>query len=130
VLLLITSFAVATLATGLTNATLPSFLEDTQGLSSGGYGFGIAALATGLLLGEALVGFSRVGATAGVFGFASAFVSATMTGAFAVGPVVGELADASGVIMGAGLCLLAASVIALVATVQLATSRVAAPAAG
>jgi hypothetical protein len=189
VLLLISSFAVATLATGLTNATLPSFLEDSQGLGSGGYGFGIAALATGLLLGEALVGFSRVGATAGrwigaglmvmaalfivlaltlhaptallllaliglvdgttdvlfetvvqretdprylgcVFGFASAFVSATMTAAFAAAPIVGELFDASGVIMAAGVCLLGASVIALAATVQLGTTRVAAPAAG
>jgi hypothetical protein len=189
VLLLISSFAVATLATGLTNATLPSFLEDSQGLGSGGYGFGIAALATGLLLGEALVGFSRVGATAGrwigaglmvmaalfvvlaltlhaptallllaliglvdgttdvlfetvvqretdprylgcVFGFASAFVSATMTAAFAAAPIVGELFDASGVIMAAGVCLLGASVIALAATVQLGMSRVPAPAAG
>jgi hypothetical protein len=189
VLLLISSFAVATLATGLTNATLPSFLEGSQGLGSGGYGFGIAALATGLLLGEALVGFSRVGATAGrwigaglivmaalfivlaltlhaptallllaliglvdgttdvlfetvvqretdprylgcVFGFASAFVSATMTGAFAVAPIVGGLFDASGVIMVAGVCLLGASLVALAATVQLGTTRVAAPAAG
>jgi MFS family permease len=184
VLLLISSFAVATLATGLTNATLPSFLEDVQGLGSGGYGFGIAALATGLLLGEALVGFSRVGATAGrwigaglivmaalfvalaltvhaptallllaliglvdgttdvlfetvvqretdprylgaVFGFASAFVSATMTGAFAVAPLVGEVFAASGVIMVAGLLLLGASVIALAATVRLGVTRLA-----
>jgi hypothetical protein len=184
VLLLISSFAVATLATGLTNATLPSFLEDVQGLGSGGYGFGIAALATGLLLGEALVGFSRVGATAGrwigaglivmaalfvalaltvhaptallllaliglvdgttdvlfetvvqretdprylgaVFGFASAFVSATMTGAFAVAPLVGGLFAASGVIMVAGVLLLGASVIALAATVRLGVTRLA-----
>jgi hypothetical protein len=184
VLLLISSFAVATLATGLTNATLPSFLEDVQGLGSGGYGFGIAALATGLLLGEALVGFSRVGATAGrwigsglivmaalfvalaltvhaptallllaliglvdgttdvlfetvvqretdprylgcVFGFASAFVSATMTGAFAVAPLVGEVFEASGVIICAGVCLLGASVIALAATVRLGVTRLA-----
>jgi hypothetical protein len=183
VLLLISSFAVATLATGLTNATLPSFLEDVQGLGSGGYGFGIAALATGLLLGEALVGFSRVGATAGrwigaglivmatlfvvlaltvhaptallllaliglvdgttdvlfetvvqretdprylgcVFGFASAFVSATMTGAFAVAPLVGEVFAASGVIMVSGVLLVGASVIALAATVRLGVTRV------
>jgi hypothetical protein len=188
VLLLISSFAAATLATGLTNATLPSFLEDVQGLGSGGYGFGIAALATGLLLGEALVGFSRVGATAGrwigaglivmaalfvalaltvhaptallllaliglvdgttdvlfetvvqretdprylgcVFGFASAFVSATMTGAFAVAPLVGEVFAASGVIMVAGLLLLGASVIALAATVRLGVTRLAPAAA-
>jgi hypothetical protein len=188
VLLLISSFAVATLATGLTNATLPSFLEGSQGLGSGGYGFGIAALATGLVLGEALVGFSRVGATAGrwigaglivmaalfivlaltlhaptallllaliglvdgttdvlfetvvqretdprylgcVFGFASAFVSATMTGAFAVAPVVGELFDASGVIMVAGVCLLGASLVALAATVRLSGADLAPAAA-
>jgi hypothetical protein len=184
VLLLISSFAVATLATGLTNATLPGFLEGTQGLGSGGYGFGIAALATGLLLGEAMVGFSRVGDTAGrwigagllvmaaffvvlaltvhaptallvlaliglvdgttdvlfetivqretdprylgcVFGFASAFVSTTMTGAFAVAPLVGELFDGSGVIMAAGVCLLGASVIAFAATVRLGVTRLA-----
>jgi predicted MFS family arabinose efflux permease len=183
-LLLISSFATATLATGLTNATLPSFLEDGQGLGSGGYGFGIAALATGLLLGEMLVGFSRVGVTAGrwigagllvmaalfvvlaltvhaptallvlaliglvdgttdvlfetvlqrdtdprylgcVFGFASAFVSATMTGAFAVAPVMGQLLDPSGVILGAGICLVAASAIALLASVRLGSTRLA-----
>jgi hypothetical protein len=188
VFLLISSFAVATLATGLTNATLPGFLESEQDLGSGGYGFGIAALATGLLLGEAMVGFSRVGDTAGrwigaglmvmaalfvvlaltvhaptallvlaliglvdgttdvlfetiiqretdprylgcVFGFASAFVSATMTGAFAVAPIMGELFDGSGVIMAAGVCLLGASVIAFAATVRLGlTSLAPAPA--
>lgn len=64
-LVLVFSFAAATLATGLTNATLPRLLEDKLGFGAGGYGFGIAALATGLALGQALVGFARVGATAG-----------------------------------------------------------------
>ncbi|HEY8844787.1 MAG TPA: MFS transporter, partial [Gaiellaceae bacterium] len=64
-LVLVFSFAAATLATGLTNATLPRLLEDKLGFGPGGYGFGIAALATGLALGQALVGFARVGETAG-----------------------------------------------------------------
>ncbi len=64
-LLLIVSFASATLATGLTNATLPRFLEHEVGLGAGGYGFGIAALACGLALGQAMVGFARVGENAG-----------------------------------------------------------------
>jgi Major Facilitator Superfamily len=184
VFLLIASFAVATLATGLTNATLPSFLEGEQGLGSGGYGFGIAALATGLLVGEALVGFSRVGESAGrwigagllvmaalfvvlaltvhaptallllaliglvdgttdvlfetvvqretdprylgcVFGFASAFVSATMATAFAVAPIAGQLFAANGVILTAGVFLVGAGLIALAATVRLGVARLA-----
>jgi hypothetical protein len=64
-LVLVFSFAAATLATGLTNATLPRLLEDKLGFGPSGYGFGIAALATGLALGQALVGFARVGETAG-----------------------------------------------------------------
>jgi hypothetical protein len=64
-LVLVFSFAAATLATGLTNATLPRLLEDKLGFGPGGYAFGIAALATGLALGQALVGFARVGETAG-----------------------------------------------------------------
>lgn len=64
-LILTLSFCAATLATGLTNATLPRLLEDELGLSSGGYAFGIAALATGLALGGATVGFVRVGPNAG-----------------------------------------------------------------
>jgi Family of unknown function (DUF5317)/Major Facilitator Superfamily len=54
------SFGIATLATGLTNATLPRFLGDL-GLGSGAYGYGLAALAVGLAAGQALVGFTRVG---------------------------------------------------------------------
>jgi hypothetical protein len=64
-LFLILSFGAATLATGLTNASLPRFLEENLGFGPGGYGFGIAALAAGLALGQGLVGFTRVGPTAG-----------------------------------------------------------------
>jgi uncharacterized protein DUF5317/MFS transporter/transketolase-like protein len=64
-LVLVFSFAAATLATGLTNATLPRLLEDRLGFGAGGYGFGIASLAAGLALGQMLVGFARVGETAG-----------------------------------------------------------------
>ncbi|MGH2921004.1 MAG: MFS transporter [Gaiellaceae bacterium] len=64
-LFLVLSFGAATLATGLTNASLPRFLDLNMGFGAGGYGFAIAALATGLALGQALVGFTRVGPTAG-----------------------------------------------------------------
>ena len=64
-LLLVVSFAAATMATGLTNVTLPRFLDHAAGLGSGAYGFGLAALATGLALGQIVVGVSRVGAVAG-----------------------------------------------------------------
>jgi MFS family permease len=49
------AFPLVTLATGLTNATLPRHLTDL-GLGPGGYGFGLAALAVGFALGEAAVG--------------------------------------------------------------------------
>ena len=60
-LLLVLAFASATLATGLANATFPGFFDLELGLGSGGYGFAFAALATGLTLGQALVGFARTG---------------------------------------------------------------------
>jgi len=60
-LILVLAFAAATLATGLANATLPRFLEERVGLGPGGYGFGFAALAAGLALGKASVGFTRAG---------------------------------------------------------------------
>lgn len=63
-LLLVCSFAVATIATGLTNASLPRLLE-SLGFGSGGYGYGLGALAIGLASGGALVGFARIGANAG-----------------------------------------------------------------
>jgi hypothetical protein len=49
----------------LTNTILPRFLAHHAGLGEGGYGFGVAALAGGLALGELVVGFSRIGLTAG-----------------------------------------------------------------
>jgi hypothetical protein len=64
-IILVFSFAAATLATGLANATLPRLLEDKFDLGASGYAFGIAALATGLVLGQALIGLAHVGETAG-----------------------------------------------------------------
>jgi predicted MFS family arabinose efflux permease len=64
-LFVVLSFCAATVATGLTNASLPRFLEGEIGFGPGGYGFGIAALGTGLALGQALVGLTRIGPTAG-----------------------------------------------------------------
>jgi MFS family permease len=49
------SFALLTLATGLVNATLPSFTSGL-GLGPSGYGFALAALAAGMIVGEALTG--------------------------------------------------------------------------
>jgi MFS family permease len=48
-------FTVATLATGLVNATLPKFTTDL-GLGSGGYGLALAAIAGGMIVGESLTG--------------------------------------------------------------------------
>jgi MFS family permease len=48
-------FAVATLATGLVNATLPKFTSDL-GLGASGYGWALAALGCGMMAGEALTG--------------------------------------------------------------------------
>lgn len=64
-LVVIGAFGVATIATGLTNATLPRLLDEQLGLGTGGYGFGLAALAAGLTVGQAFVGFARVGPGAG-----------------------------------------------------------------
>ncbi len=63
ILIVVLSFGAATVATGLTNATLPRFLDGQLGLGPGAYGFGLAALAGGLALGETVVGFARVGAS-------------------------------------------------------------------
>jgi MFS family permease len=49
------TFALATLATGLVNATLPKFTADL-GLGASGYGWSLAALAFGMIAGEALTG--------------------------------------------------------------------------
>jgi predicted MFS family arabinose efflux permease len=48
-------FALGTLATGLVNATLPKFTADL-GLGGSGYGWALAALACGMIAGEALTG--------------------------------------------------------------------------
>jgi MFS family permease len=48
-------FATVTLATGLVNATLPKFTTGL-GLGAGGYGWALAALACGMIVGEALTG--------------------------------------------------------------------------
>jgi predicted MFS family arabinose efflux permease len=75
---LVLSFCAATLATGLTNASLPRFLEGDLGFGPGGYGFGIAALGTGLALGQALVGLTRIGPTAGRWIGVGLFVMASL----------------------------------------------------
>src|SRR5206468_8778322 len=49
------SFALGTLATGLVNATLPKFTTNL-GLGPSGYGWALAALAVGMICGEALTG--------------------------------------------------------------------------
>jgi hypothetical protein len=64
-LVVVGAFGAATLATGLTNATLPRFLDGELGLGPGAYGFGLSALAWGLAAGQAVVGFTRVGSTGG-----------------------------------------------------------------
>jgi predicted MFS family arabinose efflux permease len=48
-------FTVATLATGLVNATLPKFTTDL-GLGGSGYGLALAAVAVGMMTGEAVTG--------------------------------------------------------------------------
>ena len=64
-IVVIGAFATATLATGLTNATLPRFLGTELGLGPGAYGFGVAALAGGLALGSAVTGLAPVGEMSG-----------------------------------------------------------------
>jgi hypothetical protein len=48
-------FGLATLATGLVNATLPKFTTNL-GLGASGYGWALGALACGMIAGEALTG--------------------------------------------------------------------------
>jgi len=80
VLVVVSAFAAATIATGLTNATLPRLLEH-MGFGGGGYGYGMGALGAGLLLGETFVGCTRVG-TAGARWIAAALL--TMSGLLAL----------------------------------------------
>ncbi|MDQ3889350.1 MAG: MFS transporter [Actinomycetota bacterium] len=79
-LVVVAAFAAATLATGLANATLPRFLGDELGLGLGAYGFGLAALAGGLVVGEAVVGLARIGGSSGRWIGVTLFV---MSGLFA-----------------------------------------------
>ncbi len=81
-LALVFSFAAATLATGLTNATLPAFLEQQLALGPGGYGFGIGALAVGLAAGQALIGFARIGTSAGRWMGAALTIMAALLATF------------------------------------------------
>lgn len=60
-LVVVLSFAAATFATGLTNASLPRFFESGLGLGQEGYGLGIAALSAGLALGQLVLGTFDVG---------------------------------------------------------------------
>lgn len=54
-LVVVGGFALATLATGLVNATLPRFTSGL-GLGASGYAWALAALAVGMIAGEALTG--------------------------------------------------------------------------
>jgi hypothetical protein len=83
-LLLVLSFAAATLATGLANATFPSLFSNL-GLGPGGYGFAIAALAVGLAAGQAVVGLTRVGEFAGRWIAAGLLTMTGLFGALALG---------------------------------------------
>ncbi|MEX2647303.1 MAG: MFS transporter [Gaiellaceae bacterium] len=60
-LVLVFAFATATLATGLTNTSLPRLLEGHAGLGSASYGFGFGAIAAGLAVGQVAVGLTRLG---------------------------------------------------------------------
>src|SRR5918996_1367907 len=172
VLFVMGAFAAATLATGLTNATLPRFLDSDLGLGASAYGFGLSALAWGLVAGQAAVGLAHVGrggtrwigaalllmaglfvalsfsnhaptaflllALIGfvdgttdvlfdtvvqreadpryygrVFGFASAFMTATMMGAVAAAPLANHLGSPHDVIFFAGAFLFVAAAVAL-----------------
>jgi predicted MFS family arabinose efflux permease len=56
------AFATATFATGLANATIPRFLDEGAGFGAHAYGFGVAAIGGGLVLGQVFVSFAPVGA--------------------------------------------------------------------
>jgi len=102
-LFVILSFASATIATGLVNATLPRFLAQHTGLGPGGYGYAIAALALGLALGEAVVGLTRVGPEAGRWIGAGLLLMSGLFGLLALaehGPTVLLLLGAIGFVDG------------------------------
>lgn len=58
--ILIGAFGAATLATGLTNASLPRFLDSSTHLGPGSYGFAIAAISAGLACGHVTVGCTSI----------------------------------------------------------------------
>lgn len=62
--ILIGAFGAATLATGLTNASLPRFLNSGAHLGAAGYGFAIAAISIGLTCGHLTVGFTSISESA------------------------------------------------------------------
>jgi hypothetical protein len=78
------AFATATIATGLTNATLPRFLGTELGLGPGAYGFGVAALAGGLALGGAVTGLAPVGEIGGRWIGVALLLMASMFGVLAL----------------------------------------------
>ena len=78
------AFATATIATGLTNATLPRFLGAELGLGPGAYGFGLAALAGGLAVGGAVTGLAPVGEIGGRWIGVALLLMASMFGVLAL----------------------------------------------
>jgi MFS family permease len=77
-------FTVATLATGLVNATLPRFTTDL-GLGGGGYGLALAAIAGGMMVGEAVTGAAAERIDARLLGIALAGMGCLLS-AFAWSP--------------------------------------------
>ncbi|HEY2373481.1 MAG TPA: MFS transporter [Gaiellaceae bacterium] len=77
----VSGVTVATLATGLVNATLPKFTTDV-GLGAGGYGLALAAIATGMMIGEAITGAAAERIDARLLGIALAAMGCLL-GAFA-----------------------------------------------
>jgi MFS family permease len=69
--IVVSGVTVATLATGLVNATLPKFTTDI-GLGAGGYGLALAAIAGGMMIGEAVTGAATERIDARLLGIALA----------------------------------------------------------
>lgn len=83
--LMIGAFAAATFATGLMNTILPRFFQHELHTGPAGYAFGVGALACGLALGEAVVGLTRIGASAGRWVGIGLVVAAGLFGLLALG---------------------------------------------
>ena len=79
-------FTVATLATGLVNATLPKFTTDL-GLGAGGYGVALAVVAGGMMVGEAVTGAAAERIDARMLGICLAAMGSLLC-AFAWSPTV------------------------------------------